>query len=318
MNRNEVLWDKVFEQRTELMYDSAIRETVNIRAKHASLGTLHGTPFVSEITNLVFEAFSRIKDHFAEAYIRPFETDGPLAAEDKRWLENKLHEVFRVQSQRARGEMQQLCQAGGFQPKDIRPQVSDFEVRAVKEIKQYLLREIEILFLKHQERQLSIEPLPTLLQLPNRDVLFSELSGLFEKRDRLLSAVFIDLDGFKAVNDSLGHGAGDQCLEAVVALIGNTIASKGKLYRYGGDEFVVVLPNFDASEAQATAERIRKGIDETNPGGEVKVTSSIGIACSSDPETKSGEQLIKAADDAMYSSKSEGKNRITVSEGSPA
>lgn len=317
MKRNEELWNKVLEQRIGLMYDSAVRETANIRAKHASLGTLHGTPFVWEITNLVFETFSKIKDHFAEAYIRPYETADSLSPADKNWLLGKLDDVFRVQSQHARGLIQDLCRAGSFQPKDIQPQLSEFEVRAVKEVKQYLLREIEIIFLKHKEKQVSEESPPLLLQLPNRDVLFSDLAVLFKKGPPILSAIFIDLDGFKPLNDKLGHATGDRCLEAVVACVGSIIVNKGKLYRYGGDEFVVVLRNFNASEAMATGERIRKTIDEANLGGEVKCSASIGVACSSDLETNDGKELINAADQAMYLSKANGKNRVTLWQGSP-
>lgn len=78
----------------------------------------------------------------------------------------------------------------------------------------------------------------------------------------MLSVLFIDLDGFKQVNDSQGHQAGDICLDSVVKVASEPILGKGKMYRYGGDEFVVSLPNFVSTEAEATAERIRAAIDK--------------------------------------------------------
>jgi diguanylate cyclase (GGDEF)-like protein len=82
------------------------------------------------------------------------------------------------------------------------------------------------------------------------------------------------------------------------------------LYRYGaGDEFGVLLKNFDRDEALATAERIRREIDEANPGGSVTVTASVGVAFSSG-ETRA-EELLKSADEAVYKSKKAGKNRVS-------
>lgn len=101
----------------------------------------------------------------------------------------------------------------------------------------------------------------------------------------LIAVLFLDLDGFKQVNDQLGHGEGDNCLKRVVETIDETIQGKGQLFRPGGDEFVVVFPNFTRHEAAATAERIRATIERASPGGKLKITVSIGA---SDSESEAG------------------------------
>ncbi len=144
--------------------------------------------------------------------------------------------------------------------------------------------------------------------LPGREELQSAVARL---AGETIAVIYFDLDNFKSVNDTGGHSAGDACLATVAEVVGNTIAQKGKLYRYGGDEFVVVLRNFSTSEASATAERIRTAIQQASPGGEIKVTTSIGVAAT-DMESIDRNRLIQAADVAMYQSKRSSKNCVTV------
>lgn len=129
---------------------------------------------------------------------------------------------------------------------------------------------------------------------------------------RPLAVLFIDLDDFKSVNDTLGHQGGDRCLERVAEIVGNIVAKRGQLYRYGGDEFTVVLPNIDSREAAATGERIRRGIVEGRTGGKVYLTASIGVACSSEIQDAASDPLIGAADSAAYSAKNSGKDRVVI------
>jgi diguanylate cyclase (GGDEF)-like protein len=145
-------------------------------------------------------------------------------------------------------------------------------------------------------------------ELPGKKLLLGDLQQRLDVRG-LVSVLFIDLDGFKGVNDTLGHAEGDKCLIRTLRLISNVVVGKGKLYRPGGDEFVVLLPNFSREEAKGTAERIRASIDGDNPGGTLKVTVSIGVASSQSVRT--AEDLIDRADQAMYSSKKT-KNCVSV------
>jgi diguanylate cyclase (GGDEF)-like protein len=141
-----------------------------------------------------------------------------------------------------------------------------------------------------------------LKDLPKKDELLQDTETILKEK-KVVSLVFIDLDNFKAVNDKLGHQEGDRCLERVVEILSDAVLGKGRLYRYGtGDEFGVLLKNFTKPEALATAERIRREIDMRNPGESIKVTASIGVACSETGDLTS-EQLLKLADDAVYKSK---------------
>lgn len=147
--------------------------------------------------------------------------------------------------------------------------------------------------------------------LPLKERLNQDLGSLLAN-DVQMSVLFIDLDGFKQVNDTKGHAEGDRCLESVVEVLQAAISGKGSLYRYGGDEFVAILPNFDINEAASTGERIRQAVVAACAGGDQPVTASIGAA-ESGGDLKTLESLLAAADIAMYASKRGGKNRVTKS-----
>jgi diguanylate cyclase (GGDEF)-like protein len=151
------------------------------------------------------------------------------------------------------------------------------------------------------------------LKLPNKEDLLKDMATVLQRH--LISAVVvIDLDNFKSVNDMLkSHSEGDACLDRVVAIITKVIGRKGKLYRWGaGDEFALCLPDFSTEEAQVTAERIRRSVEESKPGGEILVTTSIGVCSTDRTNSKSGEEIVGFADEAVYESKRLGKNRVTV------
>jgi diguanylate cyclase (GGDEF)-like protein len=149
-------------------------------------------------------------------------------------------------------------------------------------------------------------------ELPNRESLLSDVSSHLHGGAGA-AVLFIDLDHFKKVNDQLSHSHGDECLITVVRIISEVLRHKGKLYRVGGDEFCVMLPNFCVDEARATAERIRKSIAALKAfGGTVKVTASLGVAVSDRNKLSSADALVKAADEAMYVSKFTTKNRVCV------
>ncbi len=150
--------------------------------------------------------------------------------------------------------------------------------------------------------------------IPGLDVLTSDLSTRL-KAGELIAVLYMDLDGFKEVNDTLRHAAGNECLIRVARTMASAILNKGKLYRYGGDEFVALLPNFSRDEAAATAERIRATIDSDNPGASFRVTVSIGVASSEAAGEIDAKSFIDIADKAMYESKAAGGNRVTRAAG---
>ncbi len=130
-----------------------------------------------------------------------------------------------------------------------------------------------------------------------------------ERAGEPLVAMMIDLDHFKQVNDTHGHDKGDEVLKAVFGIVKVRVKSKGKAYRYGGDEIAVLLPNYTAAEGTALAEVIRGNIERSDVVRELGVTVSIGVACLPDHATDAAN-LLKSADAAMYRAKGSGKNQV--------
>lgn len=127
--------------------------------------------------------------------------------------------------------------------------------------------------------------------------------------------LFIDLDNFKPVNDNHGHLAGSQVLREVGAIIRATVRDVDIVFRYGGDEFVVLLIEANAQRGVLTAERIRERVEsasfEVSAGVSVQVTTSIGVAAF--PEhAREKERLLALADESMYESKRSGKNNVVL------
>jgi diguanylate cyclase (GGDEF)-like protein len=135
-----------------------------------------------------------------------------------------------------------------------------------------------------------------------------------ERYARPFSVLMIDSDSLKTINDTLGHEAGNRLLKLTVQCIQTQLRQTDLVARYGGDEFVVLLPETPCGNAVGVAERIRNSI-ESNPLGtrdnRIPTTVSIGIACYPD-HGPSLEAVLDKADQALYASKSEGKNRATL------
>ena len=130
-----------------------------------------------------------------------------------------------------------------------------------------------------------------------------------------LSVIFLDLDGFKSVNDAHGHLAGSRTLTEVGVILVEAVRESDILARYGGDEFVVVLPETPPSGALVIAERIRRAIEShvflRDAGLEARISASFGIASYPD-HALTPEGLIQKADQAMYRVKERDKNGIEV------
>ena len=130
---------------------------------------------------------------------------------------------------------------------------------------------------------------------------------------RPLSLLFIDLDGFKAVNDTHGHLCGSQALVEAAAVIRGSARETDVVARFGGDEFALVLPDTGGEGAFAVGERIRERIAAqqflADDGLDIHLTVSVGVATLPDVAA-SAEELVQAADKAMYRVKESGKNGI--------
>src|SRR6266850_2201672 len=150
--------------------------------------------------------------------------------------------------------------------------------------------------------------IPALKELPQKVNCVLDLESLLDMNQGPVGVLYLDLDNFKAVNDKYQHEGGDKCIERAAEIIGSVVQYKGRLYRLHstGDEFAVILPNYDRTEAMAVAERIRSAIGDHNPGGEIRVTASIGVVV-----TKEGaaDEALSRADKAMYVAK-QSRNKV--------
>ena len=141
------------------------------------------------------------------------------------------------------------------------------------------------------------------------DAMNKELCS-YERHQADFSLMVIDIDYFKKVNDTYGHIAGDKVLAAVANTIRETIRRSDEVYRYGGEEFVVILSNTKKGGASFIAERVRKEIEKlkVNFNEEIDVTASIGISSSEIMEDVS--QTLAHADKALYQAKEQGRNQV--------
>jgi diguanylate cyclase (GGDEF)-like protein len=138
--------------------------------------------------------------------------------------------------------------------------------------------------------------------------------ALAERYHRILSILMVDSDNLKKVNDTHGHEAGDRLIRHVVQCVRLELRATDVVARYGGDEFMCLLPETGAAGAGIVAERIRKRIAEIPiDAGEITIPTSVSIGVAAYPEHGARFDVVsKNADRALYSSKAHGRNRITI------
>jgi len=175
--------------------------------------------------------------------------------------------------------------------------------------------------LERREEELSfLATHDALTGLPNRTLILDRVEQMLARSRRSqtpVAALFVDLDNFKSINDTLGHGVGDELLRAVAARLNGVIRDADALGRLGGDEFVVISEELSlAAGPELVAERLLEALKHPFQLGadketQLTVTASVGIAAG---DHTSAEELLRNADIAMYRAKWDGKNRYVVFE----
>ena len=174
--------------------------------------------------------------------------------------------------------------------------------------------------IKDAEEMLTLQAThDALTGLPNRRMLWDRLATAIARLNRLdgsLAVLFLDLDGFKPVNDHLGHDAGDELLDLVAGRLLHTVRADDTVARLGGDEFVVLLERVpDREHAVMVADKIVRAINVPAllAHGEVRVSASVGIAISTDPLV-GPDRLLRDADRAMYAAKRAGRGLVRLAD----
>jgi len=218
----------------------------------------------------------------------------------------------------------QVCGVFELVNRKGRPRFSKHDIEVVALLGQYMSRAIlngiDIL------KQTELAQLDELTGLGNVRRLDPELEaavGLAQKKRTDLAVLFIDVDHLKELNDKKGHRAGSEAIRRVGAILAATVGEDGFAYRYGGDEFVIILPEHDAQTAEKLAQRVRNAVARGTRGPMrhgpklPRMTVSLGVAtlgASLKPGRASTQRratrLLSAADRALYRAKRKGRNRV--------
>jgi diguanylate cyclase (GGDEF)-like protein len=164
------------------------------------------------------------------------------------------------------------------------------------------------------QRERQVGRIDGLTHLLNSRAFFEEaerILALERRYRRPVTMVYVDLDNFKHVNDSLGHAGGDDVLRRVAAVLRDCARSSDVTARLGGDEFALLLPETDVAGAAVMLERVRRLLAERFANSAQHITASIGAVSFGEPP-EAVEILVQQADAVMYAVKSAGKNRVRV------
>jgi len=197
-------------------------------------------------------------------------------------------------------------------------------LRLKYEIDRRKAREKELLVIKQQLedtifvlKRLSSED--ELTGIPNRRGFDNYLEQEWKRAMRYevpVSLILVDIDFFKAYNDTYGHQRGDHCLKKVASVLNDGLHRPADFAaRYGGEEFVIILPNTDLNGGEFIAEKLREGVeamgmDHSSSQASEHVTISLGVATATPSQGFSPSDLVTAADQALYRAKQEGRNRV--------
>ncbi len=198
--------------------------------------------------------------------------------------------------------------------------VASYQTRAFSEQDEEMLRALgqQLVGALEKARLHELATVDGLTGLLNARAARARLAEVFAKAlasNMAMSVIMFDIDHFKKVNDTYGHEVGNEVLRYLATTARKKLRDTDIAGRYGGEEFIVVLPNTPASGAFDVAQRLRRSV-EAHPvptaAGELRVTASFGVAALPASEIATPEALVEAADKALYASKRGGRNRVTL------
>ncbi len=165
--------------------------------------------------------------------------------------------------------------------------------------------------LEQVESKAMVDPLTKVLNRGTYNMEIGKMIKRFNRYKESAALIMIDIDHFKKFNDDYGHKAGDAVLTLVASVVKEAVRDTDVVFRYGGEEFVVLLNKVDFENAKRVAEKVRVEIEThhlTNKKQVLKVTASLGLSCFKDGDTE--ETVFERADKALYKGKENGRNRV--------
>ncbi len=173
--------------------------------------------------------------------------------------------------------------------------------------------------LKESRRELEkLTLIDDLTQIPNRRAIMEQLNrqlSIHLRKKRPLALIVLDIDHFKKVNDTHGHQCGDVVLRKLAWILVDALRGYDIVGRYGGEEFVIILPESNRNQAVLVAERLRAMVEETPIAyqkQQIDITVSLGVAIKGEQEKVGQDKLFKVADRCLYMAKEHGRNKVVV------
>ncbi|ACD67079.1 MAG TPA: sensor domain-containing diguanylate cyclase [Sulfurihydrogenibium sp.] len=188
-----------------------------------------------------------------------------------------------------------------------------FMILNIQNIMIWIGNEFLYLNTKFIKLEMSIDPLTGAFNRRGFEIIIQKLLEISQITDAPITLAMADLDYFKKINDTFGHLAGDEALKHFVNIIKRNLRKSDYVFRIGGEEFLILLPNTELKDAVEIVERIRKDLEENSlhyDGKEIKITASFGLA-EVDKE-KYINEIIKKADEKLYKAKESGRNKVVV------
>ncbi len=196
-----------------------------------------------------------------------------------------------------------------------RRRFSEQELQSFEMLLCYLLYPLRNALLYYQAlRSAYTDPLTGLYNRTALTDAFQREWKLSQRQHTPLSLLVLDVDHFKRINDTHGHAAGDAALVKIAKCLRQTVRASDMIFRYGGEEFVILLSNTGPGGAELLAQRLLYRIatmDCSDIAAGLRITTSIGVASLNHPE-ETPEQMLKRADEALYRAKRQGRNRVVV------
>jgi diguanylate cyclase len=188
-----------------------------------------------------------------------------------------------------------------------------FMILNIQNIMIWIGNEFLYLNTKFIKLEMSIDPLTGAFNRKSFETIIQKLLEISQITNTSITLAIADLDYFKKINDTFGHLAGDEALKHFVNIIKRNLRKSDYVFRIGGEEFLILLPNTELKDAVEIVERIRKDLEESPlhyDGKEIKLTASFGLA-EVDKE-KYINEIIKKADEKLYKAKESGRNKVVV------